>query len=138
MEKVVKLPKLKIQFLDTFFVLELNNGIDLVICGLRMPKFTMIQSVMLLFFKFGLLTKYCTHCFAERCSLLWFFLVYDGQRIHKQNKSNVQICLFEKILLQPRTFVMRLHMGAINSFCLDDGVASLKFYSCEAVLMRDI
>ena len=32
----------------------------LIICGLQMPKFTMIQSVMSLLCEFGLLTKYCT------------------------------------------------------------------------------
>ena len=58
----------KIQFLDTFlYWIELNNGIGLIICGLRMPKFTMIQSVMSLFCEFGLLTENCTHCFVEGC-----------------------------------------------------------------------
>ena len=28
-----------------------------------------------------------------------------------------------------------LDMGTINSFCLDDGVAFVKFYSCEAVII---
>ena len=35
--------------LGHIFELELNNGIGLIIYGLRMPKFTMIQSVMSLF-----------------------------------------------------------------------------------------
>ena len=64
----------------------------LIICGLQMPKFTMIQSVMSLFCEFGLLTQYCTHCFMVNDAndpIVVVFLVYDWQRIHRQNKSNV-------------------------------------------------
>ena len=55
------------------FVLELNNGMYLIICGLRMPKFTMIKLVMSLFCEFGLLTKYCTHCLVNDANFCGFY-----------------------------------------------------------------
>ena len=49
------------------------------------------------------------------------FLVYDGQRKYWPKIECVD-GLFGKSDFRQRLSVMRLHMGTINSFCLDDGV----------------
>ena len=71
-----------------------------------------------------LVLGYCTHCMVNDAVIVVVFLVYDGQRIHRQNKSDVLICLRKSDSSQ-RLSVMRLYMGTINSFCLDDGVRKI-------------
>ena len=62
---------------------------------------------------------------------------WAGKTRAKENSMCIWVCL-RKSYYGQRLSVMRLDMGTINSFCLDDGVR--KIYSCEAVikLMTDI
>ena len=108
----MKLPMFKIQFLDTFlYWIELNKEIGLITCGLRMPKFTMIQSVMSLFCEFKSLTKYCIHCFVNDANCCGVFLVYDGQQIHRRKEKRMCrfVCLRKSYSSQELS-VMRLDM----------------------------
>ena len=72
---------------------------------------------MSLFCEFGLLTKYCTHCFDDGFSgVRW-----AANTQQQKNQMCRFVCLRKSDCSQGLS-VMRIDMGTINSFCLDDGV----------------
>ena len=86
-----------------------------------MPKFTMIQSVRSLFCEFTLL-----HTLLCRTMLIVevFCCTNDSEYTGKTNRMYIFVCL-RKSYCSHGLSVMRLDIGTINSFCLDDGVGKI-------------
>ena len=83
-------------------------------------------------FGLGLLTKNCTHCFVG----VVYWCPIGSEYTGITNQMCRFLC-FGKSNSSQGLFVMRLDAGTTNSFCLDDGVAFVKFYSCEAVIIDE-
>ena len=106
---------------DIPIVLELNNGKDLIICGLRIPKCTMNQSMMSLFWEFELLTK----LYWTMIIVVFFFLCTMGSEYTEKTNRMCRFVRLRKFDLSQGLSVMRLDMRTINSFCLDHRVRKI-------------
>ena len=61
--------------------------------------------------------------------------MYDGQRRHMQTNRICRFVCLRKSYSSQGLSVMRLDMGTINLFCLDDDVR--KMLLCEAVIIDE-
>ena len=66
----------------------------------------------------------------------FFWCTMGSEYTDKTNRMCRFVCLRKSYSSQGLS-VMILDMRTINSFCLNDGVASVKFYSCEAVIIDE-
>ena len=75
-------------------------------------------------------------CWTMLIVVVFFWWTMGSEYTGKTNLICRFVCLRKSYSNQGLS-VMGLDMGTINSFCLVDGVASVKFYSCEAVIIDE-